>query len=74
MSEPVSLSLLTFQEFVEFRRIASRAVRRAQERNRKLGIPNAFSRNGRIYYELPSGELTEEDPFVEGRTEARPAG
>jgi len=48
----------------EMERIGNRAVRRAIEENRRLGIPNAFSFRGRIVYELPDGTLTEEDPFV----------
>jgi hypothetical protein len=67
MSEPNLLSLETYQKFAEFLRIGSRAVRRAQERNRGLGIPNVYSRNGRVYYELPNGELTEKDPYVPER-------
>lgn len=28
-----------------------------------MGIPNVYSINGRIYYELPNGELSLEDPY-----------
>jgi hypothetical protein len=42
----------------------NRAVKRAQEENRKLGIPNVYSKNGKLYFELPNGEITTEDPFV----------
>jgi hypothetical protein len=42
----------------EFLRICRSAVRNAQERNRRLGIANAYSINGRLYYELPNGELS----------------
>lgn len=50
---------------LELQRIGSEGVRAALERNRRLGIPNVFSRNGRIYYELPNGEITQESPFME---------
>ena len=43
--------------------IGNRAVKKAQEENRKRGIPNVYSYNGHIYYELPNGELTKEDPL-----------
>ena len=46
-----------------FLRLGNRAVKRAQEENRKKGIPNVYSFNGHIYYELPNGELTREDPY-----------
>ena len=50
------------REAIEIRRIGSRAVRRAQEENRRLGIPNVYFINGRTYYELPDGTLSLEDP------------
>lgn len=53
----------TYQMAAELLRIGNRAVQKAQERNRRLGIPNAYSRNGVRYYELPNGELTRENPF-----------
>ena len=48
---------------LEFLRIGNRAVKRAQEENRKKGIPNVYDINGHLYYELPNGELTKEDPY-----------
>ena len=49
-------------------RIGGRAVHEAQEENRRLGIPNVYSINGILYYELPNGELSRTDPYVEPRT------
>lgn len=48
---------------IDLQRIGNRAVRKAQEENRRLGIPNAYSINGQIFYQLPNGEITMEDPF-----------
>ncbi len=59
------LDIETYRMAAELRRLGNRAVRKAQAENRRLGIPNAYSRRGRLYFELPSGELTEEDPFDE---------
>ena len=42
------------------------AVRAAREENRRLGIPNVFSLNGRLCWELPNGEITFEDPEGDG--------
>ena len=53
-----------YKETLEFLRIANRAAKKAQEENRKKGIPNVYSFNGYIYYELPNGELTREDPLA----------
>lgn len=58
------LSLELYEEAIEFQRIANAAVREAQMENRKQGIPNVYSWNGKLYYELPNGELSTEDPFV----------
>ena len=57
------LSREAYQQTREFLRIGNRAVKKAQEENRKKGIPNVYSYNGHIYYELPNGELTKEDPL-----------
>ena len=57
------LSPQTYKRTRELLRIGNRAVRKAQEENRKKGIPNVYSYNGHIYYELPNGELTKEDPL-----------
>ena len=35
----------------KFTKIANSAVRKAQEKNRQLGIPNVYSINGIIVYE-----------------------
>ena len=56
------LSLETHEWAREMLRIGNRAVKRAQEENRKKGIPNVYDINGHRYYELPNGELTTKDP------------
>ena len=38
-------------------RIGNRAVRQAQEENHRLGLPNIYSRNGKIIYEMPDGNI-----------------
>ena len=63
MSSEQSIQIETYRQAAEFHRIGSRAVRRAQEENRRLGIPNVFAHNGTLYYELPDGTLTTENPF-----------
>ena len=57
------LSLETHEWAREMLRIGNRAAKRAQEENRKKGIPNVYDINGHRYYELPNGELTTEDPY-----------
>ncbi|MCY4401328.1 MAG: hypothetical protein OXD54_02015 [Candidatus Poribacteria bacterium] len=57
------VSLETYKQGRELLRIGNRAVKKAQEENRKKGIPNVYDINGHLYYELPNGELTKEDPM-----------
>ena len=44
-------------------KIGNRAVKKAQENNLKKGIPNVYSINGKLIFELPNGELTTEYKF-----------
>ena len=48
---------------LEAQRIGKLAAQEAQEENRRLGLPNTYSRNGVNYYELPDGTITSESPF-----------
>lgn len=51
------ISLATYEWMAEIVRIGNRAVRQAQEENHRLGLPNIYSRNGKIIYEMPDGEI-----------------
>ncbi|MBN2058498.1 MAG: hypothetical protein JW782_06865 [Candidatus Saganbacteria bacterium] len=53
----------TFEFFLEMLRIGNRAVKKAQEKNRKKGIANVYVKNKKIYFELPNGKLTTSSPF-----------
>ena len=53
-----------YKRSIEYKRIGNRAVKEVQLENKKLGIPNVYSRNGKLYYELPNGKITEKDPFL----------
>jgi hypothetical protein len=55
----------TYERFVAFERIGSRAVREAQAESRRLGVPNVYEINGILHYERPDGSLTTEDPYDE---------
>jgi hypothetical protein len=46
----------------ELTRLGNRGVRKAQEENRRLGIPSVYYKYGKIYYQLPNGEITTEKP------------
>lgn len=43
-------------------KLGNRGVRKAQEENRRLGIANMYYKNGKIYYQLPNGDITTKKP------------
>ncbi|WP_425397586.1 hypothetical protein [Aeoliella sp.] len=64
------LSAETYAKIDDFMRIARTAVVKAQQESRRRGVPNVYSINGRIYYELPNGELSLEDPYPKSQKNA----
>ena len=51
-----------YHNFDEIMRMFRTAVRKAREESRRLGVPNVYSFNGQIYYELPNGDIVRELP------------
>lgn len=49
--------------FLEMLKIGNRAVQKAQEKNRKNGIPNVYAKNHKVIFELPNGKITSTNPF-----------
>ncbi|MFC1596669.1 hypothetical protein ACFL5Q_01850 [Planctomycetota bacterium] len=66
MSDHSVLDNVTYSRIDDFLRVASSAVAKAQDGSRKQGVPNVYSIKGRIYFELPSGELSTTDPCANG--------
>ncbi len=66
MTDHAVLDSFTYSRIDELLRIASSAVAKAQDDSRKRGVPNVYSINGRLYFELPSGELSTADPYTNG--------
>ena len=60
------LSPDTYAAIDQIVRIGSVAVAKAQEESRRMGVPNVYSINGRIYYETSTGELSTSDPYING--------
>ena len=48
---------------VKITRIEDRAVQKAQEENRKNGIPNMYIINGKQVWQMPDGSFTDKNPF-----------
>lgn len=44
-------------------KIGIAAMKEEREKNKKLGIASSFMQNGEIYYELPDGTITKEQPW-----------
>ena len=63
MDKRKKIDIETYRQAADMLVIGSRAVRKAQEENRRSGVPNVYAHNGTLYYELPSGELTTDNPF-----------
>ena len=59
-----SLTADKYAAIDELVRLGSIAVNNAQNESRRLGVPNVYSINGRLYYETPNGELSVSDPYV----------
>ena len=43
-------------------KIAANATKKAQQENLEKGIANVYSKNGQIYFQLPDGSITQEEP------------
>lgn len=71
MSQEVS-DVDTIHKTNEIIRIMHSAVRKAQAESRRLGVPNVYSINGILHYELPSGELTTTPPTPKAPSESHP--
>lgn len=52
------------KEVLLMKRIGNDAIHKAIQSNREKGIPNAFTRNGKLYFEMPDGTITTKNPFV----------
>jgi hypothetical protein len=51
-----------YESFFKMANIFQRAVKNAQRKHREMGIPNVFSKNGQIVWELPDGTVTTKRP------------
>ena len=51
-----------YENSIQMTRIGNRAIKKAQAENRRLGLPNVYSKNHRLYFELPDGTITMKKP------------
>jgi len=55
--------LQTYQIASLYTNLFNKAIEKAKEEIRAKGLPIVFNHNGKIYYELPDGEITMQSPF-----------
>ena len=53
-----------YQRAIKLKRIGNQSVKKAHEENKKFGIPSVYSSRGKLFYEMPNGEITRIDPFI----------
>ena len=56
-------NLELYQRVFQIVKVGNKAVHEAQKKNRKLGIPSVYGRNGKVYFELPDGTITTKSPW-----------
>ena len=54
-----------YAQALELARLGQRAAARAREECRRQDVPIPFERDGELYFELPDGTITQEDPFAD---------
>jgi len=47
-----------YELLIESIQIGNRAVHKAQDENKKLGIPNVYATSSTIFFEMPDGSIT----------------
>jgi RNA-splicing ligase RtcB len=47
---------------IEIIKVANKALKDAQKRSLENGVPNVYSKNGQLYFQLPDGTITQEIP------------
>ncbi len=57
-------NLELYQEAFSIQNIGNKAVKEALKENEAKNIPSVFSKEGKIFYKLPNGEITQKSPFL----------
>ena len=53
----------TYELTLKIARIGNLALREAHEENHRQNLPNIFTRNKNLYFEMPDGTITTDNPF-----------
>lgn len=57
------LKAKNYDRFLEMTKIFQRAIKKVQKSHRDNGIPNVYSKNGKIVWELPDGTYVSKNPL-----------
>ncbi|HHE38368.1 MAG TPA: hypothetical protein ENL20_07320 [Candidatus Cloacimonetes bacterium] len=57
------LKIENYELLIEMTKVFQKAIKKAQQSHRDKGIPNVYSKNGRIVWELPDGSYINKNPF-----------
>ena len=52
-----------YEFLADILKLANRGARKAQEENRRLGLPNVYVIEGKVVFVLPDGTITHEYNF-----------
>ena len=56
-------NLKLYQDAFCIQEIGNKAVKEVLKDNKEKNIPSVFSKDGKIFYKLPTGEITQKSPF-----------
>ena len=48
-----------YESLMKLQKLANRGASKAREQQKKAGLPIPYSRNGKLYYELPDGTIVD---------------
>ena len=51
-----------YELLIQTTSLGTAAITQAQEENRQKGLPNVYSKDGKIYFQLPDGSITMNPP------------
>ncbi len=52
----------SYESFLKMTNIFQKAIKNDQKKHKELGLPNVYSKNGNIVWELPDGTITKTKP------------
>lgn len=54
----------TYEWLLKVTKIANRAMKKTQEENKNLGLPNVYFKDGKLVFAMPNGKVKTNNPFI----------